>query len=233
MSSENREFDEQDQNTLMDLLLLRRDVRGNNFQRTPIQEDHLQTIFDAAAAAPSVGLSQPWEFVIVDDAAIKNQVYHNYVFESKKAEKMFDPERKSKYKKLKLEGIKEAPINIAVYYRPPEQTIIGNNSMREVGEYSVVCAIQNMWLMARALNIGMGWVSIVDPNHVNALLGAPPQNKLIAYLCLGYVKEFHPIPELEVLKWGKRQAISEVIYANRFPRESAESGQTKVDVDDV
>lgn len=220
MDNQNREFDEQDQNTLMELLLLRRDVRGNNFQRTPIQEEHMQTIFDAAAAAPSVGLSQPWEFVVVDDPAIKSKVYHNYVFESKKAEKMFDPERKSKYKNLKLEGIKEAPINIAVYYRPPEKTIIGNNSMREVGRYSVVCAIQNMWLMARALNIGMGWVSIINPIYVNELLNAPKENKLIAYLCLGYVKEFHPIPELEVLKWGKRREISKVIYGNSFPTQS-------------
>ena len=201
-------------------MLNRRDVRGNNFLKTEISDECLEKILEAASLAPSVGFSQPWEFVIVRDRGVKNRVVESFRQENRKAERVYDDERQKLYASLKLEGILEAPLNIAVFYKPAPGPVLGQNSMSEVGEYSVVCAIQNMWLMSRALNIGLGWVSILDPESVKEILNAPPENKLVAYLCLGYVDEFYDSPELELLKWEKRKAIESTVYRDRYTQTS-------------
>ena len=110
----------------------------------------------------------------------------------------------------------ESPLNIAVFYRPPEQAVLGQTSMEEVGRYSVVCAIQNMWLMARTLNIGMGWVSILDPEEVKKVLQVPADRELVGYLCLGYVDEFYDAPELERLQWERRRAMQSLVHNEIF-----------------
>ena len=212
----NRLFSLAEQELLGELLVRRRDVRGNNFLPTTIPETHISKILEAAVAAPSVGLSQPWEFVLIQDKKIKNEIYNNFLTENEIAKSKFSEEKKERYSKLKLEGILEAPLDIAVFYKPPIKPTVGNNSMPETGEYSVVCAIQNMWLMARALNIGLGWVSIVNPKVIKETLRVPKDIKLIAYLCLGYVKQFHETPELEILKWEKRRNMSSFIHYNCY-----------------
>lgn len=211
-----RLFNEQDQSLLEEIMLQRRDVRGNNFIDKPIENDVLEKILQAASLAPSVGFSQPWEFVIVRDDEIKKQVAQSFELENAKAEQLFTDEKQKLYAKLKLEGILEAPINIAVVYKPSNKPVLGQNSMLETGEYSVVCAIQNMWLMARALNVGIGWVSILDANAVMKTLKAPADNKLVAYLCVGYVKEFLSVPELETMNWEKRKSIRSAVYDNTY-----------------
>lgn len=211
-----RLFNEQDQSLLEEIMLQRRDVRGNNFIDKPIENDVLEKILQAASLAPSVGFSQPWEFVIVRDDEIKKQVAQSFELENAKAEQLFTDEKQKLYAKLKLEGILEAPINIAAVYKPSTKPILGQNSMLETGEYSVVCAIQNMWLMARALNVGIGWVSILDANAVMKTLKAPADNKLVAYLCVGYVKEFLSVPELETMNWEKRKSIRSAVYDNTY-----------------
>ena len=107
-------------------------------------------------------------------------------------------------------------MNVAVFYRASNEPVLGQHSMDEAGEYSVVCAIQNMWLMSRAMNIGLGWVSILHPASVNKILRAPEQNKLVGYLCIGYVKEFFTQPELEKLQWGTKKDIHSVVYHNQY-----------------
>jgi len=211
-----RLFNEQDQSLLEEIMLQRRDVRGNNFIDKPIENDVLEKILQAASLAPSVGFSQPWEFVIVRDDDIKKQVAQSFELENAKAEQLFTDEKQKLYAKLKLEGILEAPINIAVVYKPSNKPVLGQNSMLETGEYSVVCAIQNMWLMARALNVGIGWVSILDANAVMKTLKAPADNKLVAYLCVGYVNEFLSVPELETMNWEKRKSIRSAVYDNTY-----------------
>lgn len=211
-----RLFTEQDQILLEEMMLHRRDVRGNNFTDKDVEDDVIEKILHAASLAPSVGFSQPWEFVIVRDEAIKNQVVDSFDQANAAAEKLFTGEKQKLYSKLKLEGIREAPINIAVFYKPSSKPVLGQTSMVEAGEYSVVCAIQNMWLMSRVLNVGMGWVSILNADSVKKILKSPPENKLVAYLCLGYVKEFLYTPELERLKWEKRKAIKSVIFDNTY-----------------
>ena len=212
----NKTFTLEDQTLLENLMLHRRDVRGNNFLHDEVSEQAIEKILNAASLAPSVGFSQPWEFVVIRDSKTKKQVHDSFKVENQKAETEFSDQRQAAYKSLKLEGILEAPVNIAVFYKPTNQPVLGQASMPDVGEYSVVCAIQNMWLMARAMNIGIGWVSILDPVHVKTILKSPVNNKLVAYLCVGYVKEFYSEPELKKLKWAQRKAIESIVFNDSY-----------------
>ena len=168
-----RFFNEEEQQVLEEVLLHRRDVRGNHFKKDPIGEEDIDRILQAALAAPSVGFSQPWEFVIIYDKKTKEAIRSSFQEENEKAIAQFSDEKQQKYIRLKLEGITESPLNIAVFYKPKNEPVLGQTSMPNMGKYSVVCAIQNMWLMARSLNIGMGWVSILDPEKVEKYSKCP------------------------------------------------------------
>lgn len=209
-------FSEQDQQQFEALIKARRDVRGNHFlKHEPISDADIQRILEAGLWAPSVGFSQPWEFVVIRDETIKQKIADNFAKENENAAHLFN-ERQQQYQQLKLEGIQETPVNIAVFYRPPVDPVLGQTTMKEMGEYSVVCAVQNMWLMARAMNIGMGWVSILDPNQVKVILNAPKELKLVAYLCVGKVDQFLDRPELESLEWEKRKNLNKLVRENSF-----------------
>lgn len=211
-----RLFNQQEADLLLDIMVNRRDVRGNRFLDRPIEEEKIRQILLAAVNAPSVGFSQPWEFVLVKSNEIKHQIKESFNQENKKASDLFEGEKQKEYNRLKLEGIFEAPLNIAIFYSQVQKPVLGQTSMPEVGLYSVVCAIQNMWLMARALNIGMGWVSIIDQEKVKHILKAPEQNKLVGYFCLGYTTQFLKQPELEVLKWESRKEMKEIIFNDTY-----------------
>jgi len=201
-------FDKNSSKTLHSILKHRRDVRGNLFKKKKIEKKALKKILKAGVLAPSVGYSQPWKFVVVSSKKTKKKIYKNFKSEYERSKKHFsDP----LYHKLKLEGIKESPINIAVFYKKADKKILGQTSQKKMGEYSVVCAVQNMWLMARSLNIGIGWVSILKPKKVRKVLGVEKNYKLVAYLCVGYVKEFYKEPELKKLKWEKKKSFYEVV----------------------
>lgn len=197
--------------TLEQIILARRDVRGNRFINTPIIQEDLDKILFAGVNAPSVGFSQPWEFVVIKDLKIRNKIKDSFFEENEKAKNLFEGKKADAYTQLKLEGIVESALNIAVFYKPSEHPVLGQTSMKEAGVYSVVCAIQNMWLMARALNVGLGWVSILNENNVKTILNAPDDRQLIGYLCLGHVDKFYENPELERLKWEKRKNINDVV----------------------
>ncbi len=208
-----RRFTERDCETLYELLLHRRDVRGNRFVEKEISDKDLSLILQAASLSPSVGFSQPWEFVVVKNTHTRKEIARIFEDENQKALRQFSSEKAQKYALLKLEGIRASAVNLAVFYTPRDTPVLGQTSMPEAGEYSVVCAIQNMWLMSRARNIGMGWVSILDQEKVKKTLNAPHKNKLIAYLCLGHVDQFLQKPELELHGWEKKIEIdSKVTY---------------------
>jgi len=209
-------FTSEDIETLENIILSRRDVRGNRFINKDISKGDLEKILFAGVNAPSVGFSQPWEFVVVKDAAIRNEIRQSFFEENEKAADLFEGKKGDAYTQLKLEGISESALNIAVFYKPKNHPVLGQTAMKEAGVFSVVCAIQNMWLMARALGVGLGWVSILDPNKVKAILNAPEDRQLIGYLCLGHVDYFYENPELEKLKWEKRKTIDEVLIYNRY-----------------
>ena len=203
-------FSQEDAQKLLQIMKARRDVRGNRFISTKVEQEKLSLILEAGISAPSVGYSQPWKFVLIQNDKVKEKILENFNGENEKAKEIFKEE--NLYTKLKLEGIKEAPINIAVLYEPQDGEVLGMTSMKKMGEYSVVCAIQNMWLMARALNIGLGWVSILDEQKVLQTLDAPKNSQLIAYLCLGYVDKFYEESELKTLGWKEEKRLEDVIH---------------------
>jgi 5,6-dimethylbenzimidazole synthase len=202
-------FTPSDASFLQTILSARRDVRGNYYIDKAIAPEILNAVLHAANSAPSVGFSQPWEFMVIDDSALREKVYAEFEKENKKAKKIFATD--TLYPSLKLEGIKEAAYNIAVLYKKPIKAILGQTTQKKVGEYSVVCAIQNLWLMARAYNIGVGWVSILKPKKIKKLLGISSDYKLIAYLTMGYVSEFLEAPELQTLNWEIKKELADVI----------------------
>ncbi len=196
-------FDDLSIEVLREIMLSRRDVRGNRFIDKKIDDEILDEILAAANSAPSVGFSQPWKFVIIKDREKREKIYNEFLKENKKAKKIF--KNSELYPKLKLEGIKESYLNLAVFYEKPDKEVLGQTSQKKMGEYSVVCAIQNLWLMARAYGVGVGWVSILKPKNVKKILGIDKKYKLVAYLTVGYVDEFLDEPELLKLNWEKKK----------------------------
>ncbi len=215
-TDKNQQFTFENSETLRQIMNARRDVRGNRFLPTPIHQEELDKIYAAALSAPSVGFSQPWEFITITDRAVRQTIADSFSTENDKASIMFDAQKSQQYQSLKLEGILQSPLNIAVFYNPKKGPVLGQTSMPEMGRYSVVCAVQNMWLMARSLNIGIGWVSIVNPEHVKTALYAPQDRELIAYLCVGYVDKFYDKPELETLNWEARKQAQQVILNGSY-----------------
>lgn len=201
-------FDQEEINTLKEIMLSRRDVRGNHFIDKEIDEDTLDEILTAASCAPSVGFSQPWKFLVLKDVNKRDEIYKEFLKENKKAKKIFKD--KELYSKLKLEGIKESYLNLVVLYEKPEKSILGQTTQKKMGEYSVVCAVENLWLMARALGVGVGWVSILKAKRVKKILGIEKKYKLIAYLTMGYVDEFLDKPELFTLGWQEKKELKDI-----------------------
>jgi|SRR3954468_13813994 5,6-dimethylbenzimidazole synthase len=214
--TEGKLFTEEDALLLEEIILNRRDIRGNHFIDKPLTDECLDRLIEAAVNAPSVGFSQPWEFVVIKDKVIKQQIKESFEIAHLNESEFFKDEKQRVYVQLKLEGILEAPVNIAVFYKPSLEPVLGQTNMKEVGLYSVVCAIQNMWLTARVLNVGLGWVSILNEKDVKRIVKAPEENQLIAYLCIGHVDKFLEQPELEALKWEKRKQKENVIFLNQY-----------------
>ncbi len=215
-------FNENDSQILEDILRLRRDVRGNRFTDQAISTESIEKLLNAALYAPSVGFSQPWQFVVIRDQQVKQKVYQSFQQAQAKESAHFSGQKKQDYQALKLEGIIEAPVNIAIFYQAQNKPVLGQTNMKDMGRFSVVCAIQNLWLMARALNIGVGWVSIINPDDVKQAVNAQDDAELIGYLCIGYVNEFLDEPELQTLGWEQKKQRQETVYFDQFPANSLE-----------
>ena len=206
------DFDSAFRTRLRDLLIWRRDVR--RFRRDPLPDGALAALIEMACLAPSVGLSQPWRFVIVDDPARRAAVRDNFAACNAQALAAQSSERVSLYAKLKLAGLDEAPSHFAVFAdRSTRQGHgLGRHTMPEMIDYSAVTAVHTIWLAARAQGIGMGWVSILDPKAVAAILDVPEDWKFIGYFCLGYPQVENVAPELERAGWEeRRQPVSMII----------------------
>jgi 5,6-dimethylbenzimidazole synthase len=198
-------FDEAFRARLHELLIWRRDVR--RFRSDPLPEGALDRLIEAACLAPSVGLSQPWRFVIVDDPGRRQAVLEEFRSCNADALASYAGELAARYVKLKLAGIQEAPAQLAVFADPSTAAGhgLGRRTMPEMVEYSVVAAVCTLWLAARAEGIGMGWVSILDPVHMSRILDVPAQWRFIGYLCFGYPQAENDTPELERAGWEQRQ----------------------------
>ncbi|HLK82676.1 MAG TPA: 5,6-dimethylbenzimidazole synthase [Xanthobacteraceae bacterium] len=199
-------FDEAFRMRLRDLLLWRRDVR--RFRADPLPAGTLERLFQVACLAPSVGLCQPWRFVVVDDPR-RRQVVRD-VFKACNADALasYTGEQAARYAKLKLAGLEEAPCQFAAFTDRATSVGhgLGRRTMPETAEYSAVTAISMMWLAARAEDIGMGWISILDPARMNDVLDVPKSWRFIGYFCLGYPQFESDRPELERAGWERRQS---------------------------
>jgi 5,6-dimethylbenzimidazole synthase len=196
---------------LRELLIWRRDVR--RFRRDPLPNGTVESLIELACLAPSVGLSQPWRFVIVEDGAIRAAIRQNFATCNAQALAAQSGDRAGLYAQLKLAGLDEAPCHLAVFAdRATAQGHgLGRHTMPEMIDYSAVTAVHTIWLAARAQGIGMGWISILDAKAVAALLDVPAEWKFIGYFCLGYPQADDTIPELEQSGWERRRLPSSVI----------------------
>ena len=207
-------FDEAFQAQLRDLLIWRRDVR--HFRTDPLPAGSVERLIELACLAPSVGLSQPWRFIIVDDIARRRAVLDDFSACNLDALQSYSDERAAQYVKLKLAGLREAPCQLAIFADPTTEVGhgLGRRTMPDMLAYSVVAAICTLWLAARAQGIGMGWVSILAPAHINKILDVPDSWRLIGYFCIGYPQTEDERPELERAGWERRQ-LSEALILRR------------------
>jgi 5,6-dimethylbenzimidazole synthase len=190
-----------------ELLAWRRDVRHFRSDPAP-DESTLAELFDLASLAPSVGNCQPTRFVRVDDSARRASIRANFETANRDALSAYADEKAALYVRLKLAGLHDAPIHIAVFCdEATEQGHgLGARTMPETRRYSSVCALHTFWLAARVRGLGVGWVSILDPTAITETLDVPGAWTFIAYLCVGFPREDHVIPELERLGWQRREA---------------------------
>ena len=199
-------FDDTFRARLRDLLLWRRDVR--RFRADPLPAGTLERLFEIASLAPSVGLCQPWRFIVVDDPRRREVVRDVFKACNADALQCYTGEKAARYAALKLAGLAEAPCQFAVF-TDRATTVghgLGRRTMPETAEYSTVAAIAMMWLAARAEDIGMGWISILDPARMNDILDVPQSWRFIGYFCLGYPQTESDQPELERVGWERRRS---------------------------
>ena len=206
-----------ERDALYKVIFSRRDVR-KDFLPTPIPYDVLALILQAGHHAPSVGFMQPWDFVLVTEENTKKALKRGYESASIESAQQFSEDKREEYKSFKLEGILEAPLGICVTCDRERNgpVVIGRTIKHEMDLYSTVCAIQNMWLAARAENIGLGWVSIIHDDVLRDTLNIPSNIEIIGYLCLGYVSKFNEKPELEEFGWLPREDINRLIHKEKW-----------------
>jgi 5,6-dimethylbenzimidazole synthase len=210
-------FDESERRAVYRAIRERRDVR-RGFVPEPMPDELLNRLLDAAHNAPSVGLMQPWRFIVIRDFAVRQAVHDIFLDANRQARDSYEGEQQKNYAGMKLEGILEAPQNLCVVCnsRSSQGHQLGRRTMPETALYSTVCAIQNLWLAARAEGIGVGWVSILEPKLVRRALEIPEHITLVAYLCLGYVEAFAAEPDLERAGWEKRTPLTSVLSLDRY-----------------
>ena len=210
-------FTQEARDAIYHAIFSRRDVRGQ-FLPTPVPDEVLSRILTAAHYAPSVGFMQPWNFLVVQSQDTKRRVHDAFAKAHAEAADMFDGEKRAVYQRLKLEGIVESPIGICITC-DRERTgpvVVGRTHMKTMDLYSSVCAVQNLWLAARAEGLGVGWVSIFHQADLQEALGIPKGITPIAYLCVGYVSHFHAKPELETAGWLPRLPIEDLVYFDQW-----------------
>jgi len=210
-------FTDFEREALYKTIFARRDVRGQ-FTNDPIAADVLSRILMAAHYAPSVGFMQPWNFILIRNMATKRKIHRLFEKAHGEAADMFEGDNRETYKKLKLEGILESPINICITCDRDRAgpVVIGRTHIKTMDLYSTVCAVQNLWLAARAEGLGLGWVSILDNMQLKQALNLPKNVIPVAYLCLGHVSGFFDKPELQSAGWLPRLPLGDLVNFEAF-----------------
>lgn len=222
MSANEHSFSEAERRGLYRAIHERRDVRAQ-FKPDPISPEVLARLLHAAHHAPSVGFMQPWDFLVIDSPNVRRAVQALFERENERAAQNYQGERAALYRRLKLEGILESPVNLCITCDRGRggPHVLGRNSVLETDLFSTCLAVQNLWLAARAEGVGVGWVSILDQAQLADILKLPDQVYPVAYLCLGYVSKFQPKPELELQGWRSRLPLADLLHGNTWGEESA------------
>jgi 5,6-dimethylbenzimidazole synthase len=224
--AQDQHFTEEQRRGLYRAIHERRDVRSQ-FLPDAIPEAVLTRVLDAAHHAPSVGFMQPWDFLVIRDPAIREAVHRNFECARVRAAEIYQGPQRRLYESLKLAGILEAPVNICVTCdrERAKGAGLGRQTVPDADLYSTVCAVQNLWLAARAESLGVGWVSILDIDQLRTTVGIPASLMPVAYLCVGYVSEFRPLPDLEEKGWETRSPLANVVHFDRWGIHSAEGDE--------
>ena len=216
------DFTPEEIDTVYRVIAARRDMR--HFLSEPLGEQLLERLLRAAHLAPSVGFMQPWRFVRVRDPALRERI-QSLVEDERLATGASLGEREREFLRLKVEGIGECgEVLVAALSDGREKHVFGRRTMPEMDLASVACAIQNIWLAARAEDIGMGWVSLFDPEALRVLLRMPEGSRPVAVLCLGHVREFYPRPMLELENWAQRIDLDKLVFTDYWEYPSAQGG---------
>jgi 5,6-dimethylbenzimidazole synthase len=210
-------FTDEERAAVYKAIMLRRDIR-RQFESGRIPEEVLYRILSAAHHAGSVGFMQPWDFILIEDLRTRQRVLDSFTRERDRSAGFYEGERRELYMSLKLEGILESALNICVTCDRSRggPHVLGRSTIIDTDLYSTCCAVQNLWLAARAEGVGVGWVSIVDPAELAKTLALPDQVVPVAYLCAGYVLEFPDSPELERLSWRQRLPLADLIHIDSW-----------------
>ncbi len=210
------DFTDDEKKAVYKAIFSRRDIRM--YKPTPIPTESLHRILQAGHSAGSVGMMQPWNFIVLDDTDKRNVVHQHFVECNDEAAKVWREERQIHYGALKLQGILDSPLNIIItcdHTRGGRQ-VLGRHTIPETDIYSTCLAVQNMWLAARAEGIGMGWLSIMQPEVVKTILEIPSHVSIIAYMTVGFPVEFPDTPLLEAVGWKQRNSLRNVVFKNRW-----------------
>jgi 5,6-dimethylbenzimidazole synthase len=207
------EFSPEERRGVYRAIYERRDVRSH-FLPVQVPDAVLGRILNAAHHAPSVGFMQPWDFIVIRQDEARRAVRDNFARANRDAARIYSDEQRALYDDLKLEGIVSAPVNVCVTCDRSRSRGhgLGRQTNPETDLYSTVCAIENLWLAARAEGLGVGWVSILDFDDLKTLLRIPAEVTVVAYLCVGYVSEFASRPDLEERGWEHREDLSRVVH---------------------
>ncbi|GHJ07022.1 5,6-dimethylbenzimidazole synthase [Micromonospora humidisoli] len=202
---------------LYDAIHRRRDVRAE-FTGDPVPADTLHRILDAAHAAPSVGHSQPWDFVLVRDPAVRRRFYRHVQAERATFAATLDGAAAERFARIKIDGVLESTLSIVVTYDPQRggPAVLGRHAIADAGLYSVCLAIQNLWLAATAEGLGVGWVSFYRESFLADLLGVPAGIRPVAWLCVGPVTHLEAVPDLERHGWRRRRPLAEAVHHDRW-----------------
>ncbi|MCP4805701.1 MAG: nicotinate-nucleotide--dimethylbenzimidazole phosphoribosyltransferase [Proteobacteria bacterium] len=213
-------FSEEERESVYRAIYTRRDIRA--FRPDPVPDEVLWRILDAAHHAGSVGFMQPWNFVLIRDRPVREQLLEHFNEVSARAADLYDGDRRQKYMALKLQGILDAPLNVLITCdtRRGGPNVLGRSTIRETDVYSTCLAVQNFWLAARAEGVGAGWISILEPDYLRDLVGIPEHVIPIAYLTVGYPVEFPSTPMLERVGWRRREGLQDLVYDERWGAET-------------
>jgi 5,6-dimethylbenzimidazole synthase len=211
-------FSEAERAAIYRVIRERRDVR--RFRPDAVPEEVLHRLLVAASQAPSVGYMQPWNFLLVRDRQLRQAIHEAFLRANAEAQAMFPPERRDRYAALKLEGILESALNLCVTCDRSRfgPVVLGRTCQPDMDLYSTVCAVQNLWLAARAEGVGVGWVSILKPEDLCRLLQLPEGVVPAAYLCIGYTEAFAAEPELKTAGWLPEVPLEELIFHDGWGR---------------